>query len=142
MTRFTIRLEILAVVPGKKLSAVDANRIKESVTIPKAKFIQTPAMVQIDIAKAQEPTPPIEPAALLRDYKDLQQKAADLRKFLNARVGQELNMKLDPVNQPEVWEAAHKLFKGNFNEVSYAAYLVTLKYMEELGRELGASLAT
>lgn len=142
MRNFTIRLEIVAVVPGKKLSATDTIRLKESVTIPKAKFIQTPALIDMDMVNVQEPEKPIDVTELLGGYKDLEDKSAKLRLFINNRIGHNLDMPIDPVKTPELWTAAHKMFKGTFNKISYNMYLTCLRYMEDLGRELGGALAS
>lgn len=144
MRNFTIRLEIVAVVPGKKLSAADTIRLKESVTIPKAKFIQTPALIDMDMADVQEPEKPIDVNELFGGYKDLEDKSAKLKRFINNRVGNNLDMPIDPVKTPELWTAAHKMFKGQgqFNKITFNMYLTCLRYMEDLGRELGGALAT
>ena len=137
MIRYTLRIEIVSVIPGDEISTSDFIRLKENIQGPKRAFRLAPIIAQNPLL----PTPPIpKPEIMQQGYKDLEDKATALRTFLENRVGQNLNMPIDPRTQPEVWNAAHNLFGGNFNQVSYKMYLTLLNYMEDLGRELGDSL--
>ncbi len=138
MTKYLLKIEVISVVPGDEISTSDFIRLKETVKAPAFKF--KPILTEISLSSTELPKEPTTPEVMSQDYKSLYDKATAIKLVLENRVGQNLNMPIDPNTQPEVWEAAHRLFKGNFNQVPYKMYLTLLNYMEDLGRELGDAL--
>jgi hypothetical protein len=137
--RYTLKIEIVSVVPGDELATSDFIRLKENVGGKRPAFRLEPVLTSIPLSRTEPPKAPITPEDLKIRYAELGAKATAIRSFLENRVGQNLNMPLDR-NQPDVWNATHDLFKGDFNEVSFTMYTTLVNYVEELGRELGDAL--
>lgn len=132
---YGITLRIIYPAIGSDLSFSDLSKIKDRIVVPKQPItIITPSasVVTSEIPKATFATQLEE---LIEGYEKLEKDAGNLGDMLQDRISEKLNMPITP-QDPDVYEAAHQLFKGLVPSISFAMYRKLLTYAQLLGRSL------
>lgn len=130
-----LKLEIKSPQPAEPLGPSDRSRLEETVTIPKVKISPVSLTSRKEVTDSVEPPEIPTPVEIMTKYAVIEEKSQALLDFLNNRIGHELDMPIDPSNQ-ELWGAAHSMFRGKFDRISFNMYRQMLDYMESLGRAL------
>lgn len=132
----SVKIETRYPRPGKELSNSDLQLIKDILQFKKEPVTPVAIVSKKAVEAAIAPEPKINLDELYDGYILLETRAKALGELLDKRIGAGLNMPIDIKKNPEVWEAAHRLFGGNFTEISYHMFRQLVDYMESLGRAM------
>ncbi len=133
-----IQINVTRPAPTRDLSEREKSVLKDAKQVrPPARKITPPGatLSEADKSIQKEPGPGL--AGLIEGYHFIIDESREVLRAINIKIeDQGLDMPLDPVNDPETYSAAHRLFSGNPTVVTNKMYLILLSYLEDIGLAL------